>query len=78
MPPRLVLVGPPGSGKSTVARLVAERLGTAVRDTDDDVERVAGATVGDIFVEHGEDEFRRGCAALVSPQSTDASTCQDS
>lgn len=59
MAPRLVIVGPPGSGKSTAARLVAERLGLQARDTDDDVERAAGSTIGDIFVEHGEDEFRR-------------------
>ena len=59
MAPRVVIVGPPGSGKSTAARLVAERVGTEARDTDDDVERAAGMTIGDIFVEHGEDEFRR-------------------
>lgn len=59
MAPRVVIVGPPGSGKSTAARLVAERLGLQARDTDDDVERAAGSTIGDIFVEHGEDEFRR-------------------
>ncbi|MGH8892084.1 MAG: shikimate kinase [Actinomycetes bacterium] len=65
MPPLVVLVGPPGSGKSTVAAMVAQRLGVDLRDTDDDVEREAGATVSDIFVEHGEDEFRRREVAAV-------------
>jgi shikimate kinase len=36
--PRVVLVGPMGAGKSTVGRLLAQRWGTAFRDTDDDVE----------------------------------------
>lgn len=54
----MVLVGPPGSGKSHVGRLVAERLGVEFRDTDADVERRTGAAVSDIFVEQGEERFR--------------------
>jgi shikimate kinase len=56
--PLVVLVGPPGAGKSTVGRAVAARLGVAFRDTDDDVEARAGRTVSDIFVEDGEERFR--------------------
>lgn len=59
MPPRVVIVGPPGSGKSTAARLLAGRLGMASRDTDDDVAALAGASISDIFVEQGEEIFRR-------------------
>ncbi|MEU9830665.1 shikimate kinase [Streptosporangium sp. NPDC048047] len=58
MSPRAVLIGPPGAGKSTVGRLLAGRLGVAFRDTDADVEAVAGKPVGDIFVEDGEERFR--------------------
>ncbi|MGI8698818.1 MAG: shikimate kinase [Mycobacteriales bacterium] len=57
--PVLVLVGPPGSGKTTVGTLVAERLRVAFRDTDADVEATAGAAVADIFVTDGEDQFRK-------------------
>ncbi|MDQ1288752.1 MAG: shikimate kinase / 3-dehydroquinate synthase [Actinomycetota bacterium] len=58
MSPRVVVVGPPGAGKSTVAALIATRLGEGVRDTDADVERTAGRTISEIFVEDGEPVFR--------------------
>jgi shikimate kinase len=53
-----VLVGPPGAGKTTVGRLVAERLGVPFRDTDADVEVAAGKPVPDIFFTEGEAAFR--------------------
>jgi shikimate kinase len=56
--PVLVIVGPPGAGKTTVAEELAARLGVTVRDTDADVEAIAGSTVQDVFIDHGEAHFR--------------------
>jgi shikimate kinase len=56
--PVLVLVGPPGSGKTTVGTAVAELLGVPFRDTDADIEDVVGTTIADLFVERGEPHFR--------------------
>ncbi|MFD5770215.1 shikimate kinase [Streptomyces sp. NPDC127049] len=56
--PLVVLVGPMGSGKSTVGALLAERLGAPYRDTDTDIVAAEGREISDIFVEDGEDRFR--------------------
>ncbi len=56
--PLLVLVGPPGAGKSTVGRLVARRIGVGFRDTDGDIEVTVGKSIPDIFYADGEDAFR--------------------
>ena len=56
--PLVVLVGPMGSGKSTIGALLADALGVTARDTDTDVERLEGREVSDIFVESGEEHFR--------------------
>lgn len=58
MSPVVVLVGPPGAGKSTVANALAGRLGVGYRDTDQDIEVSQGTSVQEIFVDHGETHFR--------------------
>jgi len=65
--PRVVLVGPMGAGKTTVADLLGARWGVSVRDTDHDVEASAGKSISEIFVDEGEAGFRaRERAAVAS------------
>ncbi len=52
------LVGMPGSGKSTVGRSLAQRLGVPFVDLDDEIVAVAGKSVSAIFAEDGEVRFR--------------------
>ena len=66
MTPRVVLVGPMGAGKTTVAGLLAEAWDVSVRDTDADVEALEGRSISDIFVDSGEDHFREVEAAAVA------------
>jgi shikimate kinase len=54
----VILVGPPGSGKSTVGELLADQLGLPFRDTDADVEAITGMLIAELFVEKGEQYFR--------------------
>jgi shikimate kinase len=56
--PRVVLVGPPGSGKTTVGQVLAELLGVEPRDTDRAIEAEQGQSISDIFMGEGEPRFR--------------------
>ena len=56
--PRAVLIGPPGAGKSSVARQLGRILDCQVVDTDSVIEKKSGKTVSEIFVEDGEAKFR--------------------
>ena len=58
MAPRVILIGPMGSGKTTIGQLLAAELKVAFRDTDHVIEEKSGRSVADIFLEDGEDEFR--------------------
>ncbi|MFG2013694.1 shikimate kinase [Actinomadura geliboluensis] len=66
MRPKAVIIGPPGSGKTTIGGALADRLGVALRDTDADVEAAAGKPIGEIFIDDGEDRFRELERAAVA------------
>ena len=58
MAPLVVLVGPPGAGKTTVGSLIAAELSVPFLDTDQVIESATGKSVADIFIEDGEEHFR--------------------
>lgn len=62
---KLLLIGMMGVGKSTVGRLVADRLGWAFSDSDAEVQRMTGRSVPDILREDGEQTFRAAEATVL-------------
>jgi shikimate kinase len=54
----LYLVGFMGTGKTTIGRAVAHRLGFHLLDSDHEIERREGKTIADIFAQEGEMAFR--------------------
>jgi shikimate kinase len=70
MPRVIVLVGMMGSGKTTVGRRVATKLGYSFVDTDDCVVSRAGKTVREIFAEDGEASFRAHESAALAEALT--------
>ena len=62
----VVLVGMMGAGKSSIGRRVALRLGIPFVDADAEIEKAAGMTITDIFVSHGEPDFRAGEARVIA------------
>lgn len=69
--PFVVVIGPPGVGKSTIARGLADRLGRRLVDTDTLVEEREGRAIADVFVEDGEDYFRRAEESAVLDSLTE-------
>ncbi len=64
--PLLILIGPRGSGKSTVARILAEQLRWGWRDADDELEKRYGQSIRAIFASEGEAGFRDKEAAILT------------
>jgi shikimate kinase len=54
----LILIGARGSGKSTIGRILAQRLGCSYFDSDDEIEARAGKSIAEIFAAEGETGFR--------------------
>jgi shikimate kinase len=63
--PGIYLVGFMGSGKSTIGRRLAHRLGWDFFDTDDEIEAAEKTFIAEIFEQRGEAEFRRMETAIV-------------
>lgn len=61
----IILIGPPGSGKSTCGQLLSEKLGCQFVDSDQLVKQSAGMTVADIFSQQGEARFRQLETAVI-------------
>jgi shikimate kinase len=56
--PQVILIGPPGAGKSSVGKALSQRLATDFADTDLLIEKQSGMKVSDIFLDKGELFFR--------------------
>ncbi len=74
----VILTGFMATGKTTIGRTLASRLGWRFLDTDEEIERRAGASVSEIFARHGEGHFRdlerQLCRELVSQRGAVVAT----
>ena len=62
----IVLVGLMGAGKTNIGRRLAQRLGIAFVDADDEIEKAAGCSIADIFAVYGEAVFRDGERRVIA------------
>lgn len=54
----IVLIGPPGAGKTTIGKALAKKMALEFIDTDQEIEKVSGKKIAEIFLEEGEQHFR--------------------
>ncbi|MFZ5651195.1 MAG: shikimate kinase [Bacillota bacterium] len=66
----IVLIGFMGTGKTVVGRILARQLGLGFVDTDEEIERVAGKTITEIFNRHGATRFRSEEALVIKKLSS--------
>ena len=71
MPPRVILIGPPGAGKSAIGKNLAQRMESQFSDTDTLIEESAGKSVAQIFIDDGESVFRDLEARIVASALTE-------
>ena len=63
---KVVLIGPPGAGKTTICKALAKEIATEFIDSDSEIERITGKKISDIFVEEGEAVFRKTEVEIVT------------
>ena len=68
---KILLIGPPGAGKSSVGRALSKELSMPFVDSDSEIEKVAGKTISEIFVDDGEQVFRKMEVEIVGKLLTD-------
>ena len=59
MTKKIVLIGPPGAGKTSIGKALSKEIGLAFIDSDAEIERISGKTISEIFVDQGEEVFRK-------------------
>ena len=72
----IVLIGFMGTGKTSVGRLLAARLGCAFHDLDKKIEEAHGMTIPEMFVRHGEPYFRAREKEAVAAAAARVPSCQ--
>ena len=63
---KIVLIGPPGAGKSSIGRSLSKEMNMPFIDSDSEIEKIAQKRISEIFVDDGEQAFRKIEVEVVS------------